>query len=99
MWCDVDFDLFDNTSIVWQASEIQQLGLLLTNQVQIADILKIVVILLFISDTSQNDAYYDQIVKSAVQFSPVAHYTPVTDEVVVVTAACSTSECRRNSLP
>lgn len=66
---------------------------------QIADISKIVVILLFINDTPQNNAFNDQIVQSAIQFSPVAHYTPVTDEVVVVTAACSTSERRRNSLP
>lgn len=44
-------------------------------------------------------AYYHQIVQSAVQFSPVAHYTPVTDEVVVETAACSTSECPGDSLP
>lgn len=43
-------------------------------------------------------AYYHQIVQSAVQFSPVAHHTPVTD-VVVETAACSTSECRGDSLP
>ena len=43
-------------------------------------------------------AYYHQIVQSAVQCSPVARYTPATDEVVVETAACSTSECSTLSL-
>lgn len=36
--------------------------------------------------------YYLQIVQSAVQFLPVAHCSPVKDQVVVVTAACSTNK-------
>lgn len=85
------FDLFDYLYFSFlfflQASEMKQLCLLLTSQVQTADIWKIAVILLFISDTPLNIDYSDQTVQSAVQFSPVAHYTPVRDEVVVVTAA------------
>lgn len=36
--------------------------------------------------------YYLQIVPSAVQFLPVAHCSPVKDQVDVVTAACSTNK-------
>lgn len=42
-------------------------------------------------------AFYHQIVQSAVQFPPVARYTPVTDGVE--TAECSTSGCRGDSYP
>lgn len=79
-----------------QGSDIKKLGLQLTSLVQNNRHFKNS---LAIIPHKTMIAYYHQIVQSAVQFSPVAHCAPVTDEVVVERAACSTSECRGDSLP
>lgn len=68
-------------SIFIQGSDIKQLGLLLTSLVQNNRqyFKKLSYCCLALISNKTMIACYHQIVQSAVQFSPVAHYIPVTD--------------------